>query len=111
MDVETIRAAVDARRESATKLQRYAQDHHLAVQDPKHLGRYMPGWHDWPDYEKLAADMILMCDWAEGVLSRHVDEYGDGCVGCGFDSQEERRYSWLDCPEIKAMTTVFGVRT
>lgn len=107
VDVEAIRAAVDARRKSAVKLQRYAQENHLAIQEPRLLGRHIPGWHEWPEVEQLAADMVLMCDWADGVLSRHVDEYEDGCVGCGFDSQEERRYSWPDCPEILAVAAAF----
>lgn len=41
------------------------------------------------------------------VLERHVEAWG-ACVGCGFDSQEERREEW-PCPEIRDLADVYAI--
>ncbi len=55
---EFLKARVAEDEAAATKLMRSAQDHHLAVQEPRLLGTTIPGWYEWPEIEKLARHLL-----------------------------------------------------
>lgn len=56
--IEFLRARLDDRAERAAKLLRYAQENDVAVRDPDLLGRRVPGWHDWPEVEQMAREVL-----------------------------------------------------
>lgn len=53
-DLPAFLTARYAEAETATReLLRTAQDTRLALQEPRLLGREIPGWHSWPDVEAM----------------------------------------------------------
>ncbi|MFY1595466.1 DUF6221 family protein [Micromonospora sp. WMMD737] len=44
---------IDAAEKQTRTLLYWAQQTSLTLQDPKLLGKYIPGWHAWPDVEQL----------------------------------------------------------
>lgn len=48
-----------------------AQQTTLMLKDPKLLGRFIPGWHDWPDVERMCAERLAEVEAKREIL----DEY------------------------------------
>lgn len=61
--------------ERARSLQRRAQDTQLTLRDPKLLGLYIPGWHDWPDVEVMAAHLLAECEAKRRIVEEHPFEH------------------------------------
>lgn len=68
------------------------------------------GTHE--DRAHIAAEdpifVLRQCARDLRVLDRHVEDRDRSCVGCGFDSQEERMEQW-PCPEILDLTEAYGI--
>jgi hypothetical protein len=47
-----------------------AQRVSLTLKDPKHLGRFTPGWTLWPDVEQMARDRLADVQAKRRVLAR-----------------------------------------
>ena len=66
MSTETLTAFLLARiaedQAENEKLLRRAQDHELAIQEPRLLGTTIPGWYDWPLVQDLAARVLAECE-------------------------------------------------
>ena len=105
---DRIRAVVEERRLAATNLQRRAQEHDLARQELKLLGRCIPGWYEWPEVERLAADAILSSEHALGILERHAPSavYGVYCNLCMAANGDNDDYP---CSETLALATRWRV--
>lgn len=117
-----LREIIEERRMAATNLQRRAQEHDLMRQEPALLGRVIPGWYEWPEVERLAADAILAGERDLGVLERHTvvvrREYftGEGarddpqCAWCELTSNDGDPLGrpW-PCDEITALAKRYGV--
>lgn len=79
--VEFLRARLDERHARAAKLLRYAQENDVAVRDPRLLGRTVPGWHDWPEVEQMAREVLAEADAKRRIVelaeSLDVPGWGD----------------------------------
>ena len=52
--------------------------------------------------------VLRQCARDLSVLDRHVQDTDKSCIGCGFDSQEERREQW-PCPEVLDLAEAYGI--
>lgn len=57
-----------------------AQRHDLTVRDPKHLGQFMPGWHEWREIEAFAARVLADCE-AKRRIVEEFQRCGPNTVG------------------------------
>ncbi|WP_341719960.1 DUF6221 family protein [Micromonospora sp. FIMYZ51] len=64
---------IDAAETRTRKLLTEAQRNDLAVKDPRLLGRYIPGWHDWPDVERVCRDRLADLDAKRRILGLVTD--------------------------------------
>lgn len=57
----------------ARKMQQRAQDHEAMIRTHQMelLGRLVPGWHDWPDVQRMAAYVIADIEAKRRVLELH----------------------------------------
>lgn len=53
----------------------WAQQTTLALQDPKLLGKHIPGWHDWPEVEKMCQQRLTELEAMRGILDEHKPEW------------------------------------
>lgn len=115
---ERLKAAIEARRDAAMRIMRIAQDNHLMVQEPRLLGRTVPGWHDWPDVEAMAASVERGCLADLRRLERH-DEHEGRCTEC-MEWCDCDRYTTVEqcpcrgntpwpCPEIRDLADAYGI--
>ena len=111
-----ISAALDRREVHTRRMLRYAQENHLAVQEPQMLGRRIPGWHEWPEVERMMAAALVDIAAKRKVLGRHQPEptaYGQHCMCCpdwhrSLDAGEMHDH---DCAEILDLAEAEGVST
>lgn len=61
-------ASLEEIRDAARDLMRTAQNASLAVQEPRLLGSYVPGWHSWPDVEGMCEKAVSLVAAIEAVL-------------------------------------------
>lgn len=54
------------------KMLAYAQQTVLTLQDPRHLGKFIPGWHDWPDVERMCTERLAEIDAKRRILDLHA---------------------------------------
>lgn len=47
----------------------------LALQEPRLLGKEIPGWHEWPDVEKLCMARLAELDTMRRILAEHEPEW------------------------------------
>lgn len=75
-DVEDLigwfKAEVDADEARARKLLANAQQTVLTLRDPRHLGKFIPGWHDWPDVERMCTERLAEIDVKRRILDLHA---------------------------------------
>lgn len=97
-------AAVAAERWQTVALLQHAEQNAAAVKDPRLLGRYIPGWHDWPDVIRAAQLIIRRCDAVLAILAevqgwRH-ESVEDGWYSCSTDpncADDSRAGQPCDC--------------
>jgi hypothetical protein len=63
-----LRAQLDRVEQETRKLLVAAQQTSLRLQEPRLLGREIPGWHDWPDVERLCAERLAEVDAKRRIL-------------------------------------------
>ena len=66
--VTWLRAQLDTTEASTRKLLYWAQQTILTLQDPKLLGKHIPGWHDWPDVERMCQERLADVDAKRRIL-------------------------------------------
>lgn len=88
---EFLRARLDERGERAKKLLRYAQENDLAVRDPRLLGRVIPGWHEWPEVEQMAREVLADVD-----ADRRIMELTEEATGLDIQVDGEFRVGSRD---------------
>jgi len=98
-------AAVEAEKTQARTLLRYAQENDLMVRDPKHLGRFMPGWHQWPDIIRSMELLIRHCDADLRRLERHRPVVESEAAGLCKVAWHE---NW-PCSDFRDIGTAYGV--
>ncbi|PZG12957.1 hypothetical protein C1I95_24760 [Micromonospora craterilacus] len=64
-------AQIDAAEARTRDLLAKTQRNDLAVKEPRLLGRYIPGWHDWPDVERVCTERLAELDAARRILDLH----------------------------------------
>jgi hypothetical protein len=64
-------ARIDEDETEARALLRRAQEHELHCQEPRLLGREIPGWHDWPKAQALAAKALADCEAKRAIVRLH----------------------------------------
>jgi len=92
----------------AAKLLRRAQDHELAIQEPRLLGTTIPGWHDWPLVQDLAARVLAECEAKRRIVEMAQETLAT--EGAGFpadDSGFEEAHS-LAAATLRALATVYA---
>jgi hypothetical protein len=67
-----LHAQLDAEEADTRNLLRHAQDAHLAIQEPRLLGRIIPGWHSWPDVERLCQRHLDGIDADRRIIALHT---------------------------------------
>lgn len=68
-----LRAQLDDDEQRTRKLLAYAQQTILTLQDPRHLGKFIPGWHDWPDVERMCTDRLAEIEAKRRILEAEQD--------------------------------------
>lgn len=61
---------IAAREAEGRALLGVAQHTSLELQEPKLLGRYMPGWHSWPDVERLCERVLAECAAQRRIIAK-----------------------------------------
>lgn len=91
--------------------------HPAGPRPPRHLGKFIPGWHTWPDVERTAAAVLADIAAKRRILARHrtlADEGGHptACVGCGGIGVEGdwRTENINDCPELRDLASAYSDR-
>lgn len=69
--VTWLREQIAEDEEAARKRMHHAQENHLLLQDPKYLGLFVPGWHEWPEIEAAAAHALAQCEAHTAILDRY----------------------------------------
>lgn len=67
-----ITARLDDAEAKARDLLRTAQDVRLALQEPRLLGREIPGWHSWPDVEAMCNSRLADIALKRAILAEHA---------------------------------------
>lgn len=70
--VRWLREQLDVDEARTSKLRSYAQQTVLALQDPRHLGKFIPGWHEWPDVEAGCTERLAEVDAKRRILDEVV---------------------------------------
>lgn len=71
-----LRAQLDEDEARARNLLVYAQQTVLTLQDPHHLGKFIPGWHDWPDVERMCTERLAEVEAKRQIIGLHDDDGG-----------------------------------
>lgn len=66
---------ITAAETSTRTLLYWAQQTILTLQDPKLLGKHIPGWHDWPNVEKMCQQRLTELDAKRRILVEHEPEW------------------------------------
>lgn len=80
---------IAAQEVEARRLLRIAQDTSLELKEPTLLGRRIPGWHSWPDVERLCQQALAECAAKRRTVAHHakgpsVRHPGYDCSWCAF---------------------------
>lgn len=66
---------IDAAETRTRELLYWAQQTALTLQDPKLLGKRIPGWHAWPDVERACTERLAELDAMRRVLDEHAPQW------------------------------------
>lgn len=69
--VKWLRERLDTAETDTRTLLHWAQQTILTLQDPKLLGKHIPGWHDWPNVEKMCHQRLAEMDANRRILDLH----------------------------------------
>ena len=69
--VAFLEAMLDDEEAAAQKLLRGAQDAQLQLEEPRLLGKHIPGWYRWPDVETMAARVLREIAAKRKILERY----------------------------------------
>lgn len=107
-----LHTAITTQRDEARKLLTYAQQNSLTLADPKLLGMYIPGWHEWPDVERMAMLALAQCERDQRVLDRHPPHRLADLWTVLVPPDPDPPRCWCchmihPCPEITDLATVY----
>ena len=85
-----LRAHLDKDERVARMLLAESQQVRLTLEEPRNLGRYMPGWTLWPDVEQMAHDRLAEVEAKRRILDAHPFEHGIVGGVCGTCHGEGR---------------------
>lgn len=78
--VAFLRAHLGEDAERTRNLLAHAQGTVLMLKDPRHLGKFIPGWHDWPDVERMCTERLAEIEAKRRILDellisedRHIE--------------------------------------
>ncbi|MEU3452150.1 DUF6221 family protein [Micromonospora sp. NPDC006766] len=66
---------IDTAEASTRELLYWAQQTILTLKDPKLLGKYIPGWHDWPKVEEACHQRLAELKSDRLILAEHAPEW------------------------------------
>jgi hypothetical protein len=66
-----VRRCLDEDEARTRKLLADAQRTTLTLQDPRLLGKFIPGWHDWPDVEQMCTERLAEVEAKRRILDDH----------------------------------------
>lgn len=84
-----LRVQVDEDEATTRELLYWAQQTILTLQDPRLLGKCIPGWHDWPKVERICTDRLAEIDAKRRIVDDHY--VIERKVGWTDDEGEERQ--------------------
>lgn len=73
--VAWLREQLDEDEARTRKLLANAQQTALTLQDPRHLGKFIPGWHDWPDVEQMCTDRLREIEAKRRMINSECSFY------------------------------------
>ncbi|MEV1315351.1 DUF6221 family protein [Micromonospora arborensis] len=83
--VTFLRARYDDEETSTRNLLYWAQQTILTLEEPKLLGTRIPGWHAWPDVERMCQDRLTDLDSKRAILDQYEDARRRSTPG-GYDT-------------------------
>jgi hypothetical protein len=103
-----VRAQLDAAQERTRELLAHAQQTTLTLKDPRHLGKFIPGWHDWPDVEQMCTERLAEIDATRGILDEHTPRApGYACPVC-WDGAEAGGPVDAPCPTVRLLAQPYA---
>ncbi|MEU4779251.1 DUF6221 family protein [Micromonospora sp. NPDC023633] len=107
--VTWLREQITAAETSTRTLLLWAQQTILTLQDPKLLGKHIPGWHDWPDVEKMCQQRLTELDAKRRILDEFTSaqHWADTLRAEGKHVQAEpyarQAGTWLSAARLLAL--------
>ncbi|MGC5033064.1 DUF6221 family protein [Micromonospora sp. DT229] len=95
--VTWLRAQLDEDEERTRELLYWTQQTILALKEPKLLGKYIPGWHDWPKVERLCRERLAEVDAKRRILDDAAGYIADG-MEAATDGLAGRVVAYLALP-------------
>ncbi|MER7167008.1 DUF6221 family protein [Micromonospora sp. NPDC000207] len=102
---------IDAAETRTRELLVEAQRTSLTLRDPKLLGRYIPGWHGWPEVERTCQARLAEIAAMRAILAEHSPNTAGTRTVCSVCA-EEPYYdaTWYDypCPTVRLLAAAFS---
>lgn len=100
---------IDAAENRTRTLLYWAQQTILTLQDPKLLGRYIPGWHDWPKVERSCTERLAELATTRRLIAEYerlhtfrdplrTGPWWDGCREAVAYAMRARAEAYADQP-------------
>lgn len=104
---------IEAAEASTRDLLYWAQQTILTLKDPKLLGKYIPGWHNWPKVERVCQERLAELAALRAVITEHRTEAGvcDTCFSVNaIDNPWDEREIDLcnNCTTIRLLAVPFA---
>ncbi|MFI2663257.1 DUF6221 family protein [Micromonospora carbonacea] len=89
----------------------WAQQTILTLQDPKLLGKHIPGWHDWPKAEQMCRERLAELDAMRAVLTEHAPERVGilpVCAVCADPPAYDATWRDYPCHTVRSLAAAFS---
>ncbi|MCX5066632.1 DUF6221 family protein [Micromonospora lupini] len=103
-------AQLDMNQESTRTRLYWAQQTILTLRDPKLLGKYIPGWHDWPQVEAMCQQRLAELDAARQIISLHAPHSSGACPTCWRITARSATREDYPCPTLCRLASPYAAR-
>lgn len=106
-----LRARHDEAEATTRDLLYWAQQTILTLKDPKLLGKYIPGWHDWPKVEQMCRDRLADLDSKRAILAEHAPDTAGlrtVCAVCADPPVHEATWHDWPCLTVRLLAAPFA---
>lgn len=118
-----LRQQLDEDEAATRELLCWVQQTILTLQDPKLLGKHIPGWHDWPKVERMCRVRLAEVDAKRRIMEIHGrradlfpslagGSFDNCCDGCGYEGicDDPVTEDINDCPILRALALPYADR-